>query len=873
MLGQTFGHYRIESKLGEGGMGVVYKARDLHLDRFIALKVLRPEKVREPERRRRFIQEAKAASALSHPNIIHVYDIDQADGVQFMAIEYVEGKALGELIGRKGLAISETLNYGVQIADALAAAHAAGIIHRDIKPGNIMVNEKGLAKVLDFGLAKLVETTGGDPFAPTVTIKDAARTEEGAILGTVAYMSPEQAEGKKLDARSDIFSFGSVLYQMLTGKRPFQGETRMSTLSAILSKEPKRVRDLVPELPLELERVVSRCLRKDPARRFQNMADVKVALEELRDESASGKLRSGAATARKLDRSPAMLAAVAIVLVIGFGLYKWFAAARHAPFQKVNINRITGTGTATAAVISPDGRYVVHSISEAGRESLWMRQVATDSNVQIVPPALIRYTGLTLSRDGNLIYYVVVEKNFGTLYEMPLLGGTARKLIFNVDSPVTLAPDGKRLAFIRSSLKESAVMIANVDGTGERKLAPQTLQQRFFSAPAWSPDGKLIACAAEHRDSRARYQNLFTIPADGGQARPLTSQKWYIIKASVWLPDGEGLLLNVTDQSLNAQIWYVSYPRGESRAITNDLNNYDGISLTANADALTSVQSQWSSNIWIAPSSGAARAQEVTSGVRRDEGRTGLCWTRDGKIVYISRSRGNHEIWIVEPDGRNSKQLTFDGHLNFWPRVSPDGQHIAFDSDRAGSSEIWTMGIDGSAPKQLTRGGYAALPDWSPDSKWVVYHSTGEKSGLWKVSLNGSAPVHLTDGEIFSPAVAPEGKRIAFYYMDDQASPNQGVAVVPFEGGRPIQRFDVTPSESSPVLVRWTPDGSALLYVKDQAGVSNIWSQPVAGGPPNQVTDLKADQIFNFDVSRDGKQFVLARGAATTDVVLIRDMK
>jgi Tol biopolymer transport system component len=872
MLGRILGHYRIESKLGEGGMGIVYKALDFHLDRFVALKVLRPENVREPERKRRFVQEAKAASALSHPNIIHVYDIDEADGVQFMAIEHIEGKALGELIGRKGLAISETLNYAVQVADALAAAHAAGIIHRDIKPGNIMVKKNGLVKVLDFGLAKLLETTEGDPSAPTVTIKEAPRTEEGAILGTVAYMSPEQAEGKKLDARSDIFSFGSVLYQMMTGKRPFQGETRMSTLSAILSKEPRPAKEVISELPLELERVLFRCLRKDPARRFQNMADVKVALEEIRDESASGKLLSGAAaTAQKLDRRPVMFAAVTIVLVVGFGLYKWSAATRHAaPFQRINITRITGTGKATAAAISPDGRYVVHGMSEAGRESLWMRQVATDSNVQIAPPAPLSYKGLSFSRDGNLIYFVTSEKNFGTLYEMPLLGGTARKLIFNVDSPVTLAPDGKRLAFIRFSFKESAVMTANVDGTGERKLAPRTRQQGFLSAPAWSPDGKLIAfCAAEHLNTSARY-SLVTIPADGGQERVLTSQKWYFIKSALWFSAGEGLLLNgAMDQSFNAQIWYVSYPRGESRAITKDLSNYDGISLTVNADALVSTQNQWSSNIWIAPTNGAARAREVTSGVRRDEGRTGLCWTPDGKIVYISRSKGNHEIWIVNPDGSSPKQLAFGGHVIVWPRVSPDGQRIAFRSNQTG---IWTMGIDGSDVKQLTSGENSNFPDWSPDSKWVVYVSFAGKAGLWRAPLNGGDPVQLTDRDALGPAVSPDGKKIAFYYIDDQPSPNQGVAVVPFEGGRPVQRFAITPSNLPP-SVRWAPDGTALLYVKDQAGVSNIWSQPVSGGPPKQVTDFKADQIFNFDISSDGKQFVLARGVATTDVVLIRDVK
>jgi serine/threonine protein kinase len=289
MIGRTILHYQIVETLGRGGMGVVYKARDTHLDRFVAIKVLPPEKVADPERKRRFVQEAKAASALNHPNIVHIYDIAEAEGIQFIAMEYVPGKTLDQMIGRKGKRLNETLKYAIQIADALAHAHAAGIIHRDLKPSNIMVADNGLVKVLDFGLAKLTETATGElAETATLTAKGGPSTEEGTIVGTVAYMSPEQAEGKKVDARSDIFSFGSLLYEMITGRRAFQGQTKVSTLSAILHQEPKAASEIAGETPHELEKIIARCLRKNPDRRFQHMADLKVALEELKEESESG---------------------------------------------------------------------------------------------------------------------------------------------------------------------------------------------------------------------------------------------------------------------------------------------------------------------------------------------------------------------------------------------------------------------------------------------------------------------------------------------------------------------------------------------------------------------------------------------------------
>jgi serine/threonine protein kinase len=390
--GDLLSHYRIGGKLGEGGMGVVYKARDTHLDRFVAIKVLPTERVADPERKHRFVLEAKAASALNHPNIVTVHDIDQSDGIDFIAMEYVEGRTLNELIGRKGLKLNEALKYGVQIADALATAHSAGIIHRDLKPGNVMVTADRRVKVLDFGLAKLteVDAQGSEDFTRT----EQQSTEAGVILGTVGYMSPEQAEGKEVDARSDIFSFGSMLYEMLSGRWAFRRDSPALTLAAVLHMDPP---PLPAEVPQELERFVARCLRKDPARRFQTMADLKVTLEELKEESDSGRLLPAAqrppgaaevATSLLPQRRVALLG-VAVPLVLALmvlGLYKFVWQKPVPPFQAMRVTTLTATGKVRDAVISPDGKYLAYVVTDAGMQSLWVRHAATSSSVQIVPP-------------------------------------------------------------------------------------------------------------------------------------------------------------------------------------------------------------------------------------------------------------------------------------------------------------------------------------------------------------------------------------------------------------------------------------------------------------------------------------------------------
>ena len=358
MIGESISHYELREKLGEGGMGVVYRAFDSHLGRLVAVKVLPQNRVADAERKRRFIQEARAASALNHPNIVTIYDIDSALGIDFISMELVSGKTLDRLIPRHGFRLNEALNYSVQIAGALASAHKAGIVHRDLKPGNVMVNEQGLLKVLDFGLAKLTEPTATGEDEKTRSLK--ATTEEGTIVGTVSYMSPEQAEGKKVDARSDIFSFGALLYEMVTGRKAFQGDSKVATLSAILREDPKPAGQVVEGVPHELERIIARCLRKQPERRFQAMPDLKVALEEIKDESDSGTLGSVTVPAQE----PRRLAwAIALLAAVGIAVAVWLLRPRvNGPEPILSaIPLTTYPGFQREPCFSPDGNQVAFS--------------------------------------------------------------------------------------------------------------------------------------------------------------------------------------------------------------------------------------------------------------------------------------------------------------------------------------------------------------------------------------------------------------------------------------------------------------------------------------------------------------------------------
>ncbi len=792
IAGTQLGHYTIISQLGAGGMGEVYLAHDTKLDRKVALKVLPAEVAANRDRMERFVREAKAAAALNHPHIAHIYEIGESgsspavrEGVHFIAMEYIDGETLREKIHRDKAPLAKLLKYLTQVAEGLAKAHSAGIVHRDLKPDNVMITREGYAKILDFGLAKLVGPlrpfdSGDSGSSEIATAVMQQHSIPGMVMGTVGYMSPEQAQGKTkdIDHRSDIFSFGCILFEAATGKRAFEGKDALDSLHKIVHAPTPQIKEINATAPDELQRIVRRCLAKEPDKRYQSIKEVAIELEELQQElktaaeleysaqptssstpasmaaaqtervhsSASGAVSFE--TARSISSAEylvseikrhkrglllALTALVVVVAGVAFGLYKWIVQRqRAAPTQALKITRLTNTGKVTRAAISPDGKYVAYAQDEGGQQSLWVTQVAVSNPNQIAPPADVNYQGMTFSHDVNFVYYVRTDKDHlsGALYKAPVLGGQARKLLVNVSSPISLSPDGKQLAFVRDdnpsqnrSQDEYAFMIANEDGSDEKKLSVHKLGAGVFystGGPAWSPDGRTIAYGQVHRmgdSGKGGYRNVIGVRVADGVEQPMTSQRWdgalTPFMRITWLADNSGVLVTGAEQETLHQIWYLALQRDEARSLTDDLNGYEDISLTADSGTLSAVRSDRVVNLWIAPNGEARGARQITSGAGREDGSRGISWTPDGKIVYHSTAGGNQNIWITEADGAGNKQLSPQALENQGPAVSPDGRYVVWAS-WSGALGIWRMEIDGSNPKKLTNRA-ARSPHVSPD--------------------------------------------------------------------------------------------------------------------------------------------------------------
>jgi Tol biopolymer transport system component len=584
-----------------------------------------------------------------------------------------------------------------------------------------------------------------------------------------------------------------------------------------------------------------------------------------------------AALARRKSRRIGITVAVITVFIAAAGVSWYKLVSRSQPrkaisFEGAKLQRLTTTGKATGVAISPDGKYVVHVQDDGGQQSLWTRQVATQSNVEIVAPAAVDYDSLTFSPDGDYIYYSVRSQDLPqpVLFQVPTLGGSPKKVLVNLDSrdTISFSPDGKQFAFIRDDVgKEFALMIANADGTGERKLVAHKNPPESIGYPTWSPDGKMIAYMVLNHDTND--QTVFGAQVADGTIRPLTSRRWFRISALAWLSDGGGLLMLATPQQQNVrQVWHLSYPEGAAHRLTNDLNDYDGMSLTADSNTLAVVKSETQANVWIAPTGDASRARPVTSGSGKNDGE--VAFAPDGtKIIYKSNASGDADIWIVNADGGSLKQLTANARVNGYPSVSPDGRHIVFMSDRNSIPHIWRMNIDGSDQQQLTQGSGEQSPQFSPDGRWVVYRNAYGKATVWKVPADGGEPVQLSYKYSTYPTVSPDSKLVAYFYRDENTP--WRIAVAPLEGGEPLKTFDLPATFWHPL--HWTPDGRALAYIDTRGGISNIVAQPLDGGAVKQLTDFKADRIFWFDFSRDGTQLALSRGTQTSDVILIKDFR
>jgi len=901
---QTVAHYRIVSLLGEGGMGKVYLAEDTNLHRRVALKFLASNFTQDQDRLQRFEREARAASALNHPNILTIHEIGESEGHRFISTEFIEGETLRERLSA-GLNTEDALEIAIQIASALVAAHRVGIVHRDIKPENIMIRrDDGWVKVLDFGLAKMSRTSSieraksVDQHAP-----DQFKTGPGVVIGTVAYMSPEQARGDVVDARTDIWSLGVILYEMLAGSSPFIAATSNEIISTILSKEPARsLARYAPLVPQKLEKIVEKAITKNRDERYQTSTDLLIDLKQLKSlelvertpsqerfalpfndaktvpvAAATHSLHPNSSAeyiATEIKRHKFLVLCILALLLIsgaGLGVYKYKASTsvtrNRFVWQNLNFTKLTRSGSVRDVTISPDGRYAAYSVTENGKDSLRLRQTATDSDVEILAPTDSTLTNFSFTPDGNYLYYV--SGGFGgTLYQIPGLGGSARRIAGNICGGASVSPDGNTIAYSHYYGESVFTLsLANLDGTNERTLFTSTRPSWFAASviPAWSPDGKTIAIGINVTEDNRQLLKLFGINVADGSQRQLSDRNWNDIFGIEWLSTGQ-LIISGNEYSdsktLPAQLWLMDGPNAELRRISNDLNNYYGVRTTANGASLITLQNQKVVNLWLTQNNDAARSEQIAPA----SGITGLRWTPFGKFIFgLDRN-----IWTMNTDGSGKQQLTKGQFESFMPSMTPDGRYIVYSLLRDNLIHIWRMDADGNNQKQLTFG----YQDWSPgisaDGQWVFYiNDTGKQvSTVWKVPIEGGVPVQVSTTQAFESYLSPTGSRLAFE-LPDNSNEQLRIGLMSTSDGKAYKTL-ILPRTPGLVPVRWTPNGQEIAFTNLRDNGTNIWTIAVDGNrEAKPLTNFKTETIFDFSWSADGRQLATLRGSSISDAVLI----
>ncbi len=897
MINKTVAHYRIYEKLGEGGMGVVYKAHDLHLDRDVAIKLLPPEKTADPERKRRFVQEARAASALNHPAIVTVHDVACDGGVDFIVMECVTGKTLGELIGRKGLKLNELLAYGAQIADALAAAHGAGIVHRDLKPGNVMVTGSGRVKVLDFGLAKLTEVAA-DENAPTLSRKP--QTDEGTIVGTVSYMSPEQAEGKKVDARSDIFSFGSVLYEMATGRRAFSGATKLASLSAILNQEPPPIEDAPPEL----EKIIARCLRKNPDRRIQHMVDVKLALEDLKEESDSGRLQA-AVPRRRSKIGPWTVAAAAVAVVSVTSLVIWLTRPPAALGAPVLTQLTRDTGLTIDPTLSADGKLLAYASDRNGNGNLniWVQQVDGGEPIQVT-----RDPGNELepafSPDGTMIAFRSDagggrpgQIQDGAIYVVSSFGGTPRKIASGGQRP-RFSPDGSQIAYWSGEFGGGSVAFSmrnfcRIFVVATSGGAPRQVRADFLGAafPEWAPDGRHLLFLGRRDEKLPLEESLdwWVTPLDQGTAiatgtlkatrdeklrGPTFVYPWALIPSS-WDARTNTLVFSaVSGDSTN--LWRIGIsPRtwkatGPPERLTSSSATEEGPSVVSVADGSVRVafaSRAAHSDIWSLPiEANTGRVTGEPRQVTRDSATNFFpSLSADGrKVVFISTRSGHHEIWVKDLTTGEEMALTATGVDKYSPSFSPDGANVSFSAYQDGQWKHFLVPSAGGVAELLCVSGGQATGWRPPDGKYLLGNTEDHRLILIDVPARLRIELLAIKGRLFAGRrFSADGRWIWFSEGTSQPrlfkAPFQGETMAPESTW--LEFPEISAYDSA-----WSPDETLSYDISNRDGFNCVWARRVdrltrrLAGPPIPIYHAHGVRltVAGVNVGRDRMIFSLA---------------
>jgi serine/threonine protein kinase/Tol biopolymer transport system component len=883
-VGARIGAYEIVAPIGAGGMGEVYCARDTRLDRLVAVKVLPARMATDPNARARFEREARAIAALNHPTICAVHDVGHDGGHDFLVMELLEGETLHQRLAKGALPITELVELGIALADALDAAHSRGVIHRDLKPANIFLTSRGQPKILDFGVAKVV--SGSDE---TTRQTNADLTGPGAAAGTIAYMSPEQLRGETLDARSDLFSLGLVLYEMATGRRAFDGRSSADISAAILAKQPEPPQHFRPDLPAKLEDAILKTLDKDRELRCQTAAELRADLRRLKAQSTAvptpmptpppaaeprvaEPTSSDAVVALGLVRRHRSLAAIAgLIVVAATGLTGWwlYRAGRPETVGSTafpNLEQIPiSSGDSRFPAVSPDGKFVAFRQHAA----LWVKQVGSDNAVQIVPPVQGRnYRGLTITPDGQAVDYLITEKQETSLWRTPLLGGSSRPLVKDISSAVGWSLDGKRMAFLRSKglAQEIAVVVADASGQNQRVITmrrpPLDFINSFYAGspvgrPAWSEDGGTLLLAGvsnapDRADNPCELVAVDVATRREGRVSPIAGVG-RCLNGVAWL-DGSHLLLEGGD-SFQTGLWSSDLVGSVWTPLTRQLAHFVDANLAADRKTVVAQTAERRSGIWLTDAAG---------GNRRLIAPDSSLWAGQpfiddqGEVTYSEMALdGRYTIYRARAEDRHVIVAGTDGRVF---GASRDGRTIVFNAHEVGQP-LYRINSDGTGlTKLVERNAYA--PAIAPDGS-VLFSTNGP--GVFRLPLQGGAPRQISDRNIFgSPEISLDGSHVLF-------GSDSGMVVV-------CRLPDCTESRELSIpfgvgaMPQWMADGKGLSYI-NPADQRNIWVQPLDGTPPHALTHLEDPRILEFCWSRDGKSLAIARGQWNEDIVLLKGLR